>query len=453
MQNALEIYAQNLARPIADKVDEQTHLFTVMNNNLLQIVNRFDGLSQSLDRNVAARTQPAAAAPAEPLTGHPDKILKKLDKGLARVSQDLRGKMSKRLSTLDSHLEHLEKYPEGRLQKVFQQEADKTWQFAQEYKITAAATSVESDAQLADMSETYDIGTAWSRLRRQHAAQCQKFLREHSTALVEAFKLKLTPEKIRDEANIHLDAFFVSVEGVHYSEAERYFFKSQVLDFLTLSRRQLLSTSGRAKVVMAEDEKKRKEALEAATAVYEAADLKTLLAMAKMHIGQSNQQSFKPGSLMHYLTTDQDTKELPKQLQDYLKLARSGKLKLGDDGQLIGLPKPYDSSGASSSSSQKRPASSSRKAKGRAKSLPPKPKQRSRTPSRGRTPPRPATPSRKRTPSKQRSSSAQQQRGRSPNKAKTKSKSPKSALAKTTSRSASRQKSVKFRRWGPKRRG
>eukprot|EP00929_Paragymnodinium_shiwhaense_P013415 TRINITY_DN12126_c0_g2_i2.p3 TRINITY_DN12126_c0_g2~~TRINITY_DN12126_c0_g2_i2.p3 ORF type:complete len:453 (-),score=99.04 TRINITY_DN12126_c0_g2_i2:1324-2682(-) len=452
MQNALEIYAQNLAAPIAAKVDEQTHLFNAINNNLLQIANKFDGLSQALDRNVQARTsapQPPPAPPTDPLMGHPDKILKKLDKGLSRVAQELRKKMSKRIANLDSHLEHLEKYPDGKLQKVFQQEADKTWQFVDEYKVTASLTTIESEAQLAAMADGYDINAAWARLRKQHAMQCQQFLREHSQALVNAFKDKLTVEKINGEATTHLNAFFASHEGIHYSEAERRYFEQQVLDFLALIRRQQLSTSGRSKMVMAEEEKKRREALQAATAVYEAADLKTLLAMAKMHVGHSKQQSFKPGSLMHYLNTNQDTEELPKDLQDYLKLVRAGKLKLGEDGKLSGLPKPFEQ-GPSSSSARKSSRSASRQShKGssnRAKSQTPRKKQQ-----RARTTSRKKTPAKRRT--SKRASSAPPPRGRSPVKRGMKSKSPKPALAKPSSRASSRQKSVRFRRWGPKQRG
>ena len=56
---------------------------------------------------------------SEPVHGSPNKYLKVLDPGLQRLAKDLKKTISKRIHTLDHHIDTNKKYPDGKLQRAF----------------------------------------------------------------------------------------------------------------------------------------------------------------------------------------------------------------------------------------------------------------------------------------------------------------------------------------------
>eukprot|EP00929_Paragymnodinium_shiwhaense_P121248 TRINITY_DN9341_c0_g2_i1.p1 TRINITY_DN9341_c0_g2~~TRINITY_DN9341_c0_g2_i1.p1 ORF type:complete len:394 (-),score=78.61 TRINITY_DN9341_c0_g2_i1:1962-3143(-) len=333
--------------------------------------------------------------------------------GLVRVVTDIKKKLQKRLTVLDSHLDTQNKYPEGKLQRVFALESQKEWQWVEEYKSIARPCAHESTAQTADMNETYDIAKAWKRLREQHAQQCQNVLRSHSIALVQHLQPKLTVEGLREELQTALRTYFISVEGAHYNEEEKVFFEKKCSDYLHLTRRQLLAQAGRSKALLAEAAKKREENLRLAQTVYESADVKTLLAMATVAVGSKDKQSYKEGSLMHYLTHSIDG-NMQQPIDTYLKHIKEGK-----------MPPPHSKKGSSGSGNGSGTAMA-RSISQRRRSISNKPQQKSRSASRPRTPARQAA-----TPPKGRGRSAER---------------PKSALRDTMKKSTSQKRSISQKR-------
>eukprot|EP00929_Paragymnodinium_shiwhaense_P075592 TRINITY_DN38665_c0_g1_i1.p1 TRINITY_DN38665_c0_g1~~TRINITY_DN38665_c0_g1_i1.p1 ORF type:complete len:418 (-),score=56.78 TRINITY_DN38665_c0_g1_i1:681-1934(-) len=396
-------------------------------------------LAASLDRNTAVLNA-VASNQKESITGNPAAILRSLDTGLARVAQEQRKAIQKRLNALDHHWKVLQKYQGNTLQKLFQSEADHPWQFPDEYKAEPKATDHEAP----DIdSSCYDIDAAWKHLR------LQAFLRQHSEAIMASYQKKLQPDSLVAETNLRLEAFYRSREGQHYTTEEQNYFAKRVRDYIWLTRRQLLSTSGYAKLLIEDKEQKRKAALTEATALYNAADLRTLLALAKYSVNtDGTQRRYTEGSLMHYLYSDRDdASEQDDVLTDILKKIKEGK-----------LPKPYQKPSTSNpkarSTSRKR-SSSNRSAKSNQSG---KTGRTNRFNKHGKNtkPGKPNT-----TQPKARSSSARRSRGRSPpakgilrarSSAPARRPSPKGTQSRQ--RSSSQQKTVSFKgRWAKKRQG
>eukprot|EP00929_Paragymnodinium_shiwhaense_P037947 TRINITY_DN20129_c0_g2_i2.p1 TRINITY_DN20129_c0_g2~~TRINITY_DN20129_c0_g2_i2.p1 ORF type:complete len:322 (-),score=44.27 TRINITY_DN20129_c0_g2_i2:400-1326(-) len=228
----------------------------------------------------------------------------------------------------------------------------------------------------------YDIEQAWRQLRKDHAMRCQAFLRAHSEALVQKYTALLQPSNLENETRSAVATFYSSREGSHYSDTEKSFFTQKVLDFVWLTRRQLLSNSGHAKKAMEEAEEKRTKAFQEAHALYNAADLRTLIALGKLNV--NDRRSYKEGSLMDYLCNHTPTDDV---LEKILKGIKDKK-----------IPAP---------SAQKRTASSGKK-----RSATPRKTQGSSS-SRRRTPSRPRTPGRAGSSSKRAASAGQPARSSS----------------------------------------
>eukprot|EP00929_Paragymnodinium_shiwhaense_P022465 TRINITY_DN14350_c0_g1_i1.p1 TRINITY_DN14350_c0_g1~~TRINITY_DN14350_c0_g1_i1.p1 ORF type:complete len:428 (+),score=66.28 TRINITY_DN14350_c0_g1_i1:254-1537(+) len=286
--DALALLADQVVRPIADNTQQRTLALQHLSTQL-----------SALQAAVASGT-----IAKEPLTGHPNQHLKVLDKCSQKVALDMRARIQKRITALGHHDDTAKKYPEGKLQKLFQTEAEHAWQWPAEYKLFVDATGCEAPAAPAEgdqamvTQEGYDVKQAWLKLRKHHAWQCQAFLRAHSLALVQKLTGLLEPKNLEKENKAAVVTFYAPKESNNYTQPEKEYFMQKVLGFVWLARRQLLSISGHAKKVFEEAVAKRVQALQEAHALYHAADLRTLIALGKLNV--NDRRSYKEGSLMDY---------------------------------------------------------------------------------------------------------------------------------------------------------
>ena len=184
-----------------------------------------------------------------PLTGKPDKLIRELDVGFQKIFKDLRAKFSKRLDLWVTHTNNKIKF-ESQMHKVFREEAGRNWRWPQEYRHSGARSTVVDTALLQSLSEdtfmeACDIDKAWQRLRLHHAQQCQAFVSEHGSNMINFYSRLISPESMTNELQDELTTFWQSPEGNVYSEDERVFFTKRMQEILLLVRRLGLTDAQR----------------------------------------------------------------------------------------------------------------------------------------------------------------------------------------------------------------
>eukprot|EP00438_Fugacium_kawagutii_P023279 Skav211661 [mRNA] locus=C9245193:75:1165:+ [translate_table: standard] len=131
----------------------------------------------------------------------PEKALDCLDPTLREVMQRWKSSFKKDLAHLATQTELQEKYQkileENAIMKQFQQEANRQWQWPQEYA-SVARPVLGIDADEVTGAE-YDLHAAWESLRKKHALECQSFIIEHQKRALQFFEQKVGSAKVKQQ--------------------------------------------------------------------------------------------------------------------------------------------------------------------------------------------------------------------------------------------------------------
>ncbi len=304
LSNAMSQQAQQTAAVLSALQQNQLQQQQLQQQHLqLQQLHRAAGSS-------AFGPPPGLPAPAV-AEGSPNLLLKRLDNALAEKAKEARNKISRRMKLLFEHKEQARRFEE-KIPKRFMDESKLGWQFPKEYVAIAKAVEAESEEQLVDMSETYDVDRAWKRLRHQHAAQCTAFLKQHSLRMVEEFTASTTPSAVLAEAQRELTTFWETPAGKVYGASEQEHFSKIFTDFLVLHARQAMTFHQQQWEKQKDNLRKRDEALHEAQALHEQADVETLISMAKL--AEGGRDTYPEGSIMHFLHSKQ-----PEVLESFKK--------------------------------------------------------------------------------------------------------------------------------------
>ena len=128
----------------------------------------------------------------------PEKALESLDPTLREVMQRWKASFKKDLSHLATQTELREKYQKI-LDDKFQQEAQRQWQWPNEY--LSAATLVFGIDPAADRDSIYDLNAAWEAMRKKHALECQSFIIEHQKRALQFFVQKVDSGRVRQHVS------------------------------------------------------------------------------------------------------------------------------------------------------------------------------------------------------------------------------------------------------------
>ena len=115
-------------------------------------------------------------------------------------------------------------------------------------------------------------------------------------------KEKTSAEGVRQDINDKCSAFWSTEEGKQYNSVEQRHFEGRINEYMKLVHRQSVTAYERKMAKEREQKKKREESLNAAKALFESADVTTLISLAKLAGNESNVEKFKPGTVMDYLT-------------------------------------------------------------------------------------------------------------------------------------------------------
>ena len=128
----------------------------------------------------------------------PEKALESLDPTLREVMQRWKASFKKDLSHLATQTELREKYQkildDNAIMKQFQQEAQRQWQWPNEY--LSVATPVLGIDPAADSDSIYDLNAAWEAIRKRHALECQSFIIEHQKRTLQFFVQKVDSGRV-----------------------------------------------------------------------------------------------------------------------------------------------------------------------------------------------------------------------------------------------------------------
>ena len=181
----------------------------------------------------------------------------------------------------------------------FSDDAKVQWQWPKEYIPTAKPTDFESEAQLEELGD-YDIAKAWTRLREQHAQQCQHFVNAHIDDIITFYTDKLSLPTVVQELSAELQAYWAQ-RGSYYTDVERQLFSNKARHYTTVMLRKTLAEGEKEYFKAKRDEETRAKKLEEAQALFESADVQTIVAMAKISSDKGNVKNAAPGTTMHYL--------------------------------------------------------------------------------------------------------------------------------------------------------
>ena len=133
----------------------------------------------------------------------PEKALESLDPTLREVMQRWKTSFKKDLGHLATQTELREKYQkildDNAIMKQFHQEAQRQWQWPNEY--LSVATPVLGIDPAADSDSIYDLNAAWEAMRRRHALECQSFIIEHQKRALQFFVQKVDSGRVRQHVS------------------------------------------------------------------------------------------------------------------------------------------------------------------------------------------------------------------------------------------------------------
>ena len=132
----------------------------------------------------------------------PEKALESLDPTLREVMRRWKTSFKKDLGHLATQTELREKYQkildDNAIMKQFHQEAQRQWQWPNEY--LSVATPVLGIDPAADSDSIYDLNAAWEAMRR-NALECQSFIIEHQKRALQFFVQKVDSGRVRQHVS------------------------------------------------------------------------------------------------------------------------------------------------------------------------------------------------------------------------------------------------------------
>ena len=234
-------------------------------------------LAQSNARDVRPRRDEQAPAAMD---GHPDQLLRNFDLQIQQILKKLSREWERRVAKLFSQKTLEKKYEElersHNMHRDFKTEADKAWQFANDY--TSIATP--SELELANMDSDamtdgrYDINKAWQQMRQRHALECWKFVQQHQKRYLQHLEKTTSRQHFHQEASDSVTSFMLSLPAF-YTEADRARIVGKIQAWTDLFSRHTLGAYSSRHRAQEEKATNRQKQLDDAQARYEAMDPRT----------------------------------------------------------------------------------------------------------------------------------------------------------------------------------
>ena len=243
---------------------------------LAELSNHLAQIAQSNARDVRPRRDEHVPV----LDGHPDQLLKCFDIQIQQILRKLSRDWERRVSKLFSQKTLEKKYAEldhsHTMHRDFKMEAEKPWQFANDY----AAVATPSDLELRNMDSDamsdaqYDVNKAWQHMRQRHSQECWQFVQQHQKRYLQHLERTTSREHLHKEASDCVSSFMLSLPAF-YTEADRARIVGKIQAWTDLFSRHTLGAHSSRHRAQEEKALNRQKQLDDAQARYEAMDPRT----------------------------------------------------------------------------------------------------------------------------------------------------------------------------------
>lgn len=295
--------------------------------------------------------QPQPGAPQAPphrevAKGSVEENLKGLDDELKKLVRDIRVRFNRRLELAEKHEQIVQRNLKTKeLHKTFKKEAEMKWQWPEEYCIaatkvpiddvitkrlnerdaadvnmepgnTAAAAATTAAAAAVPVDESYNLVAAWERMRKLHAQECNDFVHQHSEKIRIFYAETVSGEEFKNECVRELELYWAT-DGAFYSSQEKDEFSKKIYATMSLIYRTSRVAAAKKSGGLEKKRELREKAFTEAQGMYQEASSHTLMAMAKLSKGESEEKC----KLLEFLCAQQP--HLIKRFKDDLKASKT----------------------------------------------------------------------------------------------------------------------------------